>query len=405
MASITDKRRSRNQTNSDSGPRQDHRDEIYGRRYSDKIPSRSFDHGGSKNISTNYFENVPLGTPVAPLHSNMTTDTPSQSADLDVSQVDSLAAKKRSKNATSRHPRKNKSAFTYSVDDDEELSTAYNSEAQVSDTESVFAPLTSQTNLSSSTMETVGTKHSSASSTIRSRVRKQGSFSRSYKKDRKGSSGSGMVAPPPKPPEVVNLHDLGSKHTSMSMFERTKSDLLQRLMSQKDRTDRQSSLGGSSTDFSNNNALWKTDDVWLAEVEDIDRNIKELQSSFAIGKMQAFGSSAQKVYRDLDKLRTEQERIFRTHIDVEKLQRTQFGNPIPSVEIMEADFDPYFTESDPERIQTLFSEVGDLCEQIKDFSTASTDRNTEVISPIYEQTERPPRSQRNLTTLSSDALP
>eukprot|EP00041_Stephanoeca_diplocostata_P030696 m.936508 g.936508 ORF g.936508 m.936508 type:complete len:56 (-) comp23809_c1_seq20:1765-1932(-) len=41
----------------------------------------------------------------------------------------------------------------------------------------------------------------------------------------------------------------------------------------------------------------------------------------------------------------------------------------------------------------------------KDFSTASTDRNTEVISPIYEQTERPPRSQRNLTTLSSDALP
>lgn len=56
-------------------------------------------------------------------------------------------------------------------------------------------------------------------------------------------------------------------------------------------SDRQSSLGGSSTDFSNNNALWKTDDAWLAEVEEIDQNIKDLQSSFEFGKMQAFGET------------------------------------------------------------------------------------------------------------------
>lgn len=186
MASHT-KHRNRNQTQSASVPPSEQQHTIQSRSASENVSSVDIDHkhADSKKIRGNtYFETVPLGTPVVPLRGESVT-TPQKSTAHDVSQFNfNVALIPQDRNKTggagkSRTGRKHKGEFSVSVYDEEEVSTAYNSEAQGSDGEST-APQTPH-NLSSSTMETVRTKQSAASSTARARTRRQGSFSKSYR--------------------------------------------------------------------------------------------------------------------------------------------------------------------------------------------------------------------------------
>lgn len=170
----------------------------------------------------------------------------------------------------------------------------------------------------------------------------------------------------------VDLCELGKKHLNARLTS-TSDQVYQLLREEKSNRPHHFAAADSisskpSTDFSHGN-LWVNSDAWAKEVCDIDRNINELEASFQLGRLQAFGKSTTAIFKHLDSMRRQQFQIFQRHVDVDKQVRQIVENDNPGIDVMESE--GLNTDGAPEistAVEGIFHSLSVLCKDIQSLS-------------------------------------